>query len=903
MAKRARKLTSPVRMMKGDATKITQNEKYIAYYRSHPVQAAKDLLNQKLSWYQRLTLRAIWFKPYSMLIFGRGCGKTRMLAVASVLRALLYPAFKVGVFGPIKKQGDYIFDEIEALYNMSEFFQAAVVKNISRSPERSLVKFVNGSSIVSLPPGDGCLSGDSLITYENGIDNIDRDSKEHIVERKVNVWGNGKFRESDEAYDNGIKPTKRIITKRGYQIEGTLNHKVKVRRNGKIEWCRFDEIKIGDEALIDRSVRWHEGTSNLTELDAYTAGLLVGDGCYTNEYKIGFSTNDEELVDRLNFNVFSKFFVQHPSDPQHYSLNSKEDRTDWLDKFEIESSDLITKNKKFPKPILRAEKVRVAAFIKGLFDTDGHVTIRTAKGGTACEVGFTNTSETLVRQLQYVLLHFGIVSTISVRDRNTKWNIIYELRITGKAVKLFYDKIGFGLKRKQDDLAYAMDKKQRWVEQGNHDEDIYYDSVVELIDSEAHTYDIHVPEEHEYCANGFFSHNTKIRGARCHMICLDEYAQWDESIVNLVIIPFMVIQNSDRMNKLVISSSAYYQYNHMYDRYKYYRKNEIKYPNMYKVLEYDFRDILMAKGHKHEPENFKVAMNVIKQQKELMTEDEFRMEYLGVFPSDADTFFSVRLIDSCTPRGLNDPIEAELDCYIDVVDEKSGKVLRRENNGFDYVMGVDIAKAPGGANFAIVIAKRVKGKLHVVYCNTINGGSYKQMVKMIRECTLRFNIVRIHMDRGGGGEAVKEELAEPWYDEKTKEMYLPILDMDDDDTLGVKGHRYLRMVNFQGSKHSNLFTNLKSEMEHERIVYPIPFRRDRVKEMEKLGKELLQLRTEMIVTQHDSRGTNFHFSVPNKYRMDRVVALTLAVDTSVESRIHDWEDEEPAEELDSGFAI
>ena len=55
-------------------------------------------------------------------------------------------------------------------------------------------------------------------------------------------------------------------------------------------------------------------------------------------------------------------------------------------------------------------------------------------------------------------------------------------------------------------------------------------------------------------------------------------------------------------------------------------------------------------------------------------------------------------------------------------------------------MGVDIAKAPGGANFAIVVCKRVRNILHVVYCHTINGGSYKQMVSSIRECTINFNI-------------------------------------------------------------------------------------------------------------------------------------------------------------------
>lgn len=551
--KRKRNILSQVRVSKRkDLTFFTQNEKFLMYYRARPIQAAKDLLKIDLAWFQRITLRSMWMKPYTMNIFGRGCGKTHLIAVFAVLMAILYPNYKIGVLGPIKKQGDYIFNEIEILYNNSDFFQASTIKHVSRTPERSIVKFVNGSFIEATPVGDG----------------------------------------------------------------------------------------------------------------------------------------------------------------------------------------------------------------------------------------------------------------------------------------------------------------------------------------------------------------SKIRGARYNCICLDEYAQWDESIINLVVIPFMVIQQATRVNKLVISSSAYYQYNHLYQRYIYYRKKQLAMPNLYQVNEYDYRDILLDPNG---PKNLKVDMNVIKQQRELMTNDEFRMEYLKIFPNDADTFFSVKLIDECTPKPPKlEPIEAILDSYVYPKNLKTGlrdTTKDRIQDNYDYVMGVDIAKAPGGANFAIVICRLRKNRCEVVYCFTINGGSYKDMTNAIRVCTINFNITRIHMDRGGGGEAVKEELADPWVDPLTKETHLPILDMDDPGTENIKGLRYLRMINFHGAKHSNLFTNLKSEMEHGRVAFPITFKRDPDKKMEKLGQELMMLKQELMVLQHDSRGTNFHFSAPAKYRSDRAVALTLAVDTQIEIREHNWQETEDNVYLDTGFAV
>jgi hypothetical protein len=56
---------------------------------------------------------------------------------------------------------------------------------------------------------------------------------------------------------------------------------------------------------------------------------------------------------------------------------------------------------------------------------------------------------------------------------------------------------------------------------------IYYDVVTSIENSQAHTYDMYVPDGHEYCANGFFSHNTKIRGLRAHYVLADEFACLD----------------------------------------------------------------------------------------------------------------------------------------------------------------------------------------------------------------------------------------------------------------------------------------------------------------------------------------------------------------------------------------
>lgn len=529
--------------MKDDEVKFVLNEQTLLYYRLHPIIACKDLLGIQLAWFQRIMLRAMWWKSYCLLVMGRGSSKTRMVATFSVLRAMLYPDTKIGCLGPGARQGSFIFNEIESIFNNSDFFKAAASSKISRAPIREFVKFYNNSFIESLPIGQ------------------------------------------------------------------------------------------------------HTGGS-------------------------------------------------------------------------------------------------------------------------------------------------------------------------------------------------------------------------------------------------------KIRGARYNILCLDEFAQFDPDILSLVIMPFLAIQKIGRPNKIIQSSSAFYKHNHLWERYKFFRKKiEIDRDPNYYLAEYDYRDLLLEPDFPFQPD-----MNVIEQQRETMTKIDFEMEWLGFFPDESDAYFSSYLIDhECTPKDIQ--VEIELSSFRQKKDKDGRLYGERINNNADYIMGVDIAKAPGQANFAIAIG-RIESKIcSLVNVISLNGGTYDQMVKLIRECTINYNIVRIQMDKGGGGEALKEQLAKPFYDRISETIYKPILDMDDEGTLNADGLRYLRLINFHGAKHSNLFTNLKAEMEHKRVKFPINHFRDPdgSKDLERSMLEIREIKKELIVTTSKPRGANLHFEVPSTFRMDRAVALTLVIDAMIEERLPEWKSKIPQE--------
>lgn len=143
------------RQMKQDKYTFDLDESAIMYYRSHPVEACEDLLNIKLIWLQRIVLRTIWFKRFPLLNMGRGVGKSFMVAVGSILIALLYPRTKIGIIAPVFRQANFVFDAVDMIWQGSEFLQASTARIASRNVASTILKFGNGSFIEALPVGDG----------------------------------------------------------------------------------------------------------------------------------------------------------------------------------------------------------------------------------------------------------------------------------------------------------------------------------------------------------------------------------------------------------------------------------------------------------------------------------------------------------------------------------------------------------------------------------------------------------------------------------------------------------------------------------------------------------------------------------------------------------------------------
>ncbi len=322
-------------------------------------------------------------------------------------------------------------------------------------------------------PGMGkCVAEGTLIHTDAGLIPIEALKPQHVAgipddegglfyPLEIGVQTPDGLRRTSHFYDSGLKPTLRIQTRAGYSLTGTYVHPVLVlAKDGQKVWKQLSEIQCGDYVAVQRHApTWGDATElpefrfkfndnlrstkipklpkELTLDLAYIMGALAGDGNLTRTNYVSFTSADPEIVELMYRWVGELgLHVRHRDNYDHQIgsivLNA------WLKHLGLSG---YAYEKEIPYTILRAPREYIAAFLQGLFDTDGHAELQNGY------IQYVSCSEKLARQVHVLLLHFGIVSKLTYKSNDYRgaWCI----RITGGAARLFYDEIGFRLERKQ----------------------------------------------------------------------------------------------------------------------------------------------------------------------------------------------------------------------------------------------------------------------------------------------------------------------------------------------------------------------------------------------------------------------------------------------------------------------
>jgi intein/homing endonuclease len=360
----------------------------------------------------------------------------------------------------------FLVGQDEAIDSLSEAIKRASVG--LKDPIKPI-----GSFLFAGKTGCGkCVEENSLIFSEEGIKPIKDfySGTKRQEPLKLSVSTSFGKEDTEFIYKEGKKPGRVIKTSIGNTLGGSMIHPVVViDEKGEIKFKRFYEIENGDYVGIQynqdyfsnkntelpfefnknkndsHSVKYTTPLEMNSDL-AYYIGLLTGDGNLTIKNRISFCSIDKQLVNSF-YTLSKKLFgveVKLASDKYSYYYESV-----YIYQFLKSSCKVLmgyAKNKIIPSTILESTKECVKSFIQGLMDTDGYYECNRKS------VGIALSTEKLIEDLQVVLFNFGIISTKRHRKVRYKdgFRDMYVLSITGKFVDIYFNTIGFKLRRKMD---------------------------------------------------------------------------------------------------------------------------------------------------------------------------------------------------------------------------------------------------------------------------------------------------------------------------------------------------------------------------------------------------------------------------------------------------------------------
>ena len=568
---------------------------------------------------------------------------TFSLALYSLLRAIFLPGRKIVIVGAGFRQSKLVFDYIETIWNNSPLLRDFVGNLSVNRPTHGTdtCKFTLGeSTILAIPVGSGdkirgirCVSSDTIIQTDIGLIEIGQYCNTNAYQ-VLNI--NNQLETPTQIIKTPLTDVYQVTTVNGYQFKCSNIHTVMTDKG----WKLAKDLTNKDHLLLDHNSYFptnyiEKNQIKLDEKLSWIIGALVSEGTVTNRNYISFINTDKSFIDKMkDFVEFDWIETYRPAYKDKRGFNCKESWTikysnteyrTMLKNFGLEYS--ISLDKVIPDSILQSPKSVVVSFLSGLFEGDATCFQYKDRNDLRIGVAYYTSSLKLAKQLQVLLLKFGIICGLHNRSENKLSNKpSYLLAMRGenayKITQLLdiikwkdkFDNSNFLVKKPQ--IRSVTKKTTRWylsTTEGNKNkhlgsfstkeeaEKYFYEykessrslikvKSVEKLDKQEHLYDFYLPETHSFIGNGFIQHNS-------NDLIVDEFSSHSEEIFENVIAGFGAVSSSPAIaskrkaaeklakalgiefdndsetsrlvsNQIIISGTAYYHFNHFYKYWK-----------------------------------------------------------------------------------------------------------------------------------------------------------------------------------------------------------------------------------------------------------------------------------------------------------------------------------------------
>jgi hypothetical protein len=443
-----------------------------------------------------------------------------------------------------------------------------------------------------------CLHEDTLITLENGSQ-IPIKDLENNREKILSLNNKLKIEKSEksEFFSREVNRLLKIKLRSGKEIKLTPEHPLLTIKG----WKPIQELTIGSRIATPRSIPAF-GNNEMPEHEIKLLSYLIAEG-HTKSIVL-FANSDERIVldfkDSLNKLDPSLKLIKEKEN--QYRISSSQWKTQVVEhnyernekghflkgnknKYEKRSIrkliererifGLLSPQKYLSQGVMQLKKASLALFLNRLFSCDGSIYKKKTNTGFTWQISYSSSSEKMIRQIQNLLLRFGILSKLreKIMKLNNKEFKSYELILNAENVIKFIEEIGFFGKKAEREfeakqhilsvnrnsnvdtipkeiwetykpaswtkigvaLNYKHPKAMRErihyapsrqtlmqiaeIDQNNGlkllaESEIFWDEItsMEILDGRFTVYDLCVPENHNFVANDIIVHNSYTLG-------------------------------------------------------------------------------------------------------------------------------------------------------------------------------------------------------------------------------------------------------------------------------------------------------------------------------------------------------------------------------------------------------
>ncbi|KZS67562.1 intein-containing DNA gyrase subunit A [Mycobacterium ostraviense] len=543
---------------------------------------------------------------YAMsVIVGRALPEVRD-GLKPVHRRVLYAMYDSG-FRPDRSHAKSARSVAETMGNYHPHGDASIYDTLVRMAQPWSLRYplVDGQGNFGSPGNDPpaamryCVTGDALVRLPLGqsvrIGDVvpgARSNSDNAVELKV-LDRHGNPVAADRLFHSGEHQTYTVCTAEGYEVAGTANHPllclVDVGGVPTLLWKLIEEIRPDDCVVLQRTPPVEFGPADWRDvMEALLLGAFISEG-FVSAKRAGFNNLDRDyfnmVVSAYDAVVGGKRYLYQRTIASGSLLHE----LDVANVTELMRSRLgalcgqRSEAKTVPEWLWYRPAAVKRVFLQALFEGDGSCS---ALPRNTIQISYSTRSERLAKDVQQMLLEFGVVSR---RYRHAVGE--HKVVITNRApAELFASQIGFG-GAKQEKLVrilssmprcagmdtdhvpglarfirrhcgsrwvdkdwpnrHNIDRIQRWRTRGEEilsriaDPDVraiateltdgrfYYARVASVTDAGVQpVYSLRVDtDDHAFLTNGFVSHNTE---ARLTPLAMEMLREIDEETVDFI---------------------------------------------------------------------------------------------------------------------------------------------------------------------------------------------------------------------------------------------------------------------------------------------------------------------------------------------------------------------------------